>query len=158
MVHAVRGCEEGEFMKYTVIGAGMMGSAAGYDLATANPNDEIIIADIDLQQATRTAKAIGENVTPLKLDVNVQNDVLRAIEGSNAVVSAVSYSVNLQITRAAIQARVHVCDLGGNDAVVRKQMSLDADAKRNGVTIVPNCGLAPGLVNILAMEGAKEFD
>jgi lysine 6-dehydrogenase len=145
-------------MKYTVIGSGMMGSAVAYDLATANPNDEIIIADIDLQRATRTSNAIGPNAAPLKLDVNIQNDVLRAIEGSNAVVSAVSYSVNLQITRAAIQAGVHVCDLGGNDDVVRKQMSLDADAKHSGVTIVPNCGLAPGLINILAMEGAKEFD
>jgi lysine 6-dehydrogenase len=145
-------------MKYTVIGAGMMGSAVAYDLATINPTDEIIIADIDLQQAERTAKAIGPNATPLKLDVNVQNDVVRAIEGSNAVISAVSYSVNLQITKAAIRAGVHVCDMGGNDDVVKKQVALHSDAKQKGITIVPNCGLAPGLINILAMEGAKEFD
>jgi lysine 6-dehydrogenase len=145
-------------MRYIVIGAGMMGSAAAYDLATTNPNDEIIIADIDLQRAARTARAVGSNVVPLELDVNVQTDVLRAIEGTNAVVSAVSYSVNLQITKAAIQAGVHVCDLGGNDEVVRKQMLLDADARQKGVTVVPNCGLAPGLINILAMQGAKEFD
>jgi lysine 6-dehydrogenase len=145
-------------MKYTVIGAGMMGSAAAYDLATADPNDEVAIADIDLQRATRTAKAIGPNVTPLKLDVNVESDLLRAIEGSNAIVSAVSYSVNLHITRAAIRAGVHVCDLGGNDDVVKRQMSLDAEAKQKEVTVVPNCGLAPGLINILAMEGTREFD
>jgi lysine 6-dehydrogenase len=145
-------------MRYIVIGAGMMGSAAAYDLATTNPNDEIIIADIDLQRAARTARAVGSNVVPLELDVNVQTDVLRAIEGTNAVVSAVSYSVNLQITKAAIQAGVHVCDLGGNDEVVRKQMLLDADARQKGVTVVPNCGLAPGLINILAMQGVKEFD
>jgi lysine 6-dehydrogenase len=136
----------------------MMGSAVAYDLATINPTDEIIIADIDLQQAERTAKAIGPNATPLKLDVNVQNDVVRAIEGSNAVISAVSYSVNLQITKAAIRAGVHVCDMGGNDDVVKKQVLLHSDAKQKGITIVPNCGLAPGLINILAMEGAKEFD
>lgn len=136
----------------------MMGSAAAYDLATVNPTDEIIIADIDLQQATRTAKAIGPNVAPLRLDVNIEKDLIRALDGSNAVISSVSYSVNLQITKAAIQAGVHVCDMGGNDDVVKKQVSLHPDAKQKGITIVPNCGLAPGLINILAMEGAKEFD
>lgn len=145
-------------MKYTVIGAGMMGSAAAYDLARANPDDEIVLADINFQQATQAAKAIGSNVRPLRLDVNAQKDILRAIEGSSAVISAVSYSVNYQISKAGIQAGVHVCDLGGNDEVVARQLTLDADAKQKGVTIIPNCGLAPGLINILAMEGAKELD
>ena len=145
-------------MKYTVIGAGMMGSAAAYDLAKANPDDEIVLADINFQQATQAAKAIGSNVRPLRLDVNAQKDILRAIEGSSAVISAVSYSVNYQISKAGIQAGVHVCDLGGNDEVVARQLTLDADAKQKGVTIIPNCGLAPGLINILAMEGAKELD
>ena len=145
-------------MKYTVIGAGMMGSAAAYDLAKANPDDEIVLADINFQQATQAAKAIGSNVRPLRLDVNAQKDILRAIEGSSAVISAVSYSVNYQISKAGIQAGVHVCDLGGNDEVVARQLTLDTDAKQKSVTIIPNCGLAPGLINILAMEGAKEFD
>jgi lysine 6-dehydrogenase len=145
-------------MKYTVIGAGMMGSAAAYDLATTSPSDEIVLADIDLQQATRAAKAIGSNVTPLKLDVNLRKDLLKTIEGNNAVISAVSYSVNHQITEAGIQAGVHICDLGGNNEVVNKQLALSAEAKHRGVAIIPNCGLAPGLINILAMEGMKEFD
>jgi lysine 6-dehydrogenase len=145
-------------MKYTVIGAGMMGSAAAYDLATSDPGNEVVVADINLQQATQTSKAIGPNVKPLRLDVNIQKDLIKALEGNGAVISAVSYSVNHQITRAAIQAGVHVCDLGGNDEVVNKQLKLDADAKQKGITIVPNCGLAPGLINILAMEGVKEFD
>lgn len=145
-------------MRYTVIGAGMMGSAAAYDLATSFPSDEIILADIDLPRATRVANAIGSNVRPTRLDVNVQGDLLKIIEGSNAVVSAVSYSVNYQITWAAIRAGVHVCDMGGNDDVVAKQLTLDADARKRNITIVPNCGLAPGLIDILAMEGLKEFD
>lgn len=145
-------------MKYTVIGAGMMGSAAAFDLSAADPGAEIMIADINLQQAMQTAKAIGPAVKPMRLDVNMQRDLVKALEGNNAVISAVSYSVNYQISRAAIMAGVHVCDLGGNDEVVNRQLSLDADAKQRGVTVIPNCGLAPGLINILAMEGVKEFD
>ena len=145
-------------MKYTVIGAGMMGSAVAYDLATTRPNDEVILADIDNKRATNAAHSIGPNVRGVGLDVNVWEELLRAFEGNNAVVSAVSYSVNHNITRAAIQTGVHLCDLGGNNDVVQKQLSLGEEARANGVTIVPNCGLAPGLINILSMEGAKEFD
>ncbi len=145
-------------MKYVVIGAGMMGSAAAYDLAISNPADEILLCDINLQRATHSAKNIGGNVKPVRIDVNSQKDVHTLLQGAHAVISAVSYSVNYQLTRAAIAAGVHMCDLGGNNDVVEKQMALDAEARSKGVTIIPNTGLAPGLINILAMTGAKQFD
>jgi lysine 6-dehydrogenase len=145
-------------MKYLVIGAGMMGSAAAYDIATRNPGDEVTLADIDMQTAARSAKAIGPNVQPLHLDVNNTDALLKAMEGCKALISAVSYSVNYAVARAAIRAGVHMCDLGGNNDIVQKQMTLDGEARRNGVSIVPNCGLAPGLINILAVSGAREFD
>jgi lysine 6-dehydrogenase len=145
-------------VKYTVIGAGMMGSAAAYDLATSHPHDEVVLADINLQRATQAGKAIPGNVTPLRLDVNNTKDLIKALQGSNAAISAVSYAVNYQISKAALQAGVHLCDLGGNNDVVGKQLTLDAEGKEKGITIVPNSGLAPGLINILAMQGSKEFD
>jgi lysine 6-dehydrogenase len=145
-------------MKYLVIGAGMMGSAVAYDLATTNPGDQIVLADINLQQAKQAASTIGSNVTPVRLDVNITKDLMRVLEGSSAIVSAVSYSVNYQITRAAIEAGIHMCDLGGNNDIVAKQLTLDREARERGITVVPNCGLAPGLINILAMHGITEFD
>ena len=145
-------------MKYIVIGAGMMGSAAAFDLATRNPQDEIVLADINIQQARSAAAAIAANVTPVRVDVNNTREVVKLLQGSAAVISAVSYSVNLQMTKAAIEAGVHMCDLGGNNEVVEKQTALDTAAKEKGITIVPNCGLAPGLINILAIEATKEFE
>ncbi len=145
-------------MKYTIIGAGMMGSAAAYDIATHNPNDEIVLADINMQQAKTAAGAIAPSVKPVRVDVNNAKELVKLIEGSNAVIAAVTYSVNFQMTKAAIEAGVPMCDLGGNNEVVEKQTTLDTAAKEKGITIVPNCGLAPGLINILAMEGAKEFE
>jgi lysine 6-dehydrogenase len=144
-------------MKYTVIGAGMMGSAAAYDIAVHNPNDEIILADINIQQAKNAATQIGPNVNPVRVDVNNARELVALLQGSRVAISAVSYSVNLQTTKAAIEAGVSICDLGGNNDVVEKQLTLDAAAKEKGVTVIPNCGLAPGLINILAMEGTKEF-
>lgn len=145
-------------MTYTVIGAGMMGSAAAYDLATTSPNDEVILADINLNQAKSVALSIGPNVKPVRIDVNSPKELRNLLEGSSAIVCAVSYSVNYQLAKAAVEAGVSMCDLGGNDDVIQKQMTLDASAKEKGVTIVPNCGLAPGLINILAMEATKEFE
>lgn len=145
-------------MKYLVLGAGMMGSAVAFDIATRNPGDEVVLADINAQTARSAAKAIGPNVHPMRLDVNSTDDLARALEGCQALVSAVSYAVNFSIAQAAIAAGVHMCDLGGNNDIVVKQLSLDAAAKARGVSIIPNCGLAPGLINILALSGAKEFD
>ena len=144
-------------MKYLVLGAGMMGSAAAYDLAR-EPNDEVILADINLQTSTRAARQISPSVKPLRLDVNDHRELVRTMEGCGAVISAVTYSVNLAVTRAALEAGVHMCDLGGNNEVVQRQLGLDEEAKKRGVTIVPNSGLAPGLINILAVTGTGEFD
>jgi lysine 6-dehydrogenase len=145
-------------MKYLVLGAGMMGSAAAYDLARSSPDNEVVLADINIQTAKRSAGAIGANVQPVRLDVNSNRDLVEAMKGCNAVISAVTYSVNLQVTRAALQAGVHVCDLGGNNDVVGKQLALDEEARTKGVTVIPNCGLAPGLINILAVTASKGFD
>ncbi len=145
-------------MKYAVIGAGLMGSAAAFDLAVNNPDDEVVLADIDTQRATETALTIGRNVRPQELDVNDHEALIKVLSGANAAISAVSYTVNYQISRAAIDAGVHMCDLGGNNDTVQKQLTLDSEAKKNGVTIVPNCGLAPGITSVLVMKSIKQFD
>ncbi len=145
-------------MKYVVLGAGMMGSAIAYDLARTEPRDEVLLADISPDAAAHSAHAIGPNVTPLVLDVGNDRLLHAALNGSSAVVSAVSYSVNAHLTRIAIDARVPLVDLGGNNDIVQEQREMHAQAVARGVTVVPNAGLAPGLVNILAMTGLRELD
>jgi lysine 6-dehydrogenase len=145
-------------MKFTILGAGMMGSAVAYDLALNHPGDEIVLADIDFAVASRSARAISPSVKPLQLDIHDAADLLNAMEGSSAVVSAVSYSVNYSVAAAALQAHVHMVDMGGNNDIVRQQRSLDDAARSAGITIVPNAGLAPGLINVLAMAGVRELN
>ena len=145
-------------MRYLVLGAGMMGSAVAYDLAMASPGNTVILADIDEEAARAVAGTIGPNVHALQLDVRDPQALASALHGCRVVVSAVSYAVNEIVTRAAIKAGVHMCDLGGNNDVVDRQMGLDAEAKAANVTVLPNCGLAPGLINILAMAGMEKFD
>jgi len=145
-------------MKYLVLGAGMMGHAIAYDLATTDPQCEVLLTDIDEEAARRVARAIGSNVFPARLDVHDGRALESTMTGCDAVVSAVSYSVNLAVSQAAIRAGVHLCDLGGNNDVVDRQRTLHAEAAARGVTVVPNCGLAPGLINILAVTGSGECE
>ncbi len=145
-------------MKALVIGAGMMGSAMAYDLAHSDGVEKVILADIDFERAKNIAQTIGRNVEPVKLDVSYYDDLIDLMGRVDVVCGATSYNHNLMLTKAAIEARKHFCDLGGNMDVVYKQMELDAKAKSANVLILPNCGLAPGIATILGAGGAKIFE
>ncbi|MBU1298318.1 MAG: saccharopine dehydrogenase NADP-binding domain-containing protein [Bacteroidetes bacterium] len=145
-------------MKVIVFGAGMMGGALAYDLAQADGLEYVILADKDFDRAVKSAKSIGEKVIPIKVDVDFYNDVFQLMQSCDVAISAVPYSYNLALTKAAIEVGIHFLDLGGNNDVVKQQLLLDGLARQNEVCVLPNCGLAPGFVNILAIGGAKEFD
>lgn len=144
-------------MKTLVIGAGMMGSALAYDLAHSEGIKKVIVADIDLQRATHVARSIGTIVEPRQLDSNRYGDVVALMGDIDVAIGATSYTHNILLTRAAIEAKTHFCDLGGNMDVVNRQMDLDSEAKSAGVCILPNCGLAPGMACVIAAGAAKKF-
>ena len=67
------------------------------------------------------------------------------LAGTQAILSAAHYNVNLGLTRvAASRAGAHMVDLGGHTGVVREQHALDDDARRAGITVVPDTGMGPG--------------
>src|SRR5438093_7821508 len=77
---------------------------------------------------------------------------------SDAVMSAIPYYFNYELAELAVDAGVHFCDLGGNTEIVFKQKTLHDRARAEGVSVVPDCGLAPGMVNILAEYGIRQLD
>jgi lysine 6-dehydrogenase len=80
------------------------------------------------------------------------------MRGHDSTISCVNYWYNESLSRAAIETKSNFCDLGGNNYVVDSQLALDAEAKAAGINIIPDCGLAPGMVSILAMHGVANFD
>lgn len=146
-------------MKFLVLGSGLMGGALAYDLARSKGVTRITLADIDPVRAAESATRIASPlVQPRALNIEYYDDVLKALEGHDCVIGAVSYRFNFMLTRACIEAGVHFCDLGGNQDVVDRQRTLHEQALKRGVTIVPNCGLAPGFANVLAAKGAEFFE
>lgn len=135
-----------------------MGRAVAFDLARHSGASEVVLADIDGEAARRSAASIGARVTPLRCDVTNTAELQAAIDGSAVVVSAISYSVNEAVTEAALRAGIHMVDLGGNNDVVERQLLKDRAARDRGVAVIPDSGLAPGLINILGASGARQFD
>jgi lysine 6-dehydrogenase len=146
-------------MKILVLGAGRMGHGAVYDLVhNSSDIEKVTVADFHFEKAERLASTVGGNIIPRQIDTSDYAASLELICGHDSVISCVNYWYNEQLSTAAIEAKANFCDLGGNNYVVDKQLALDAQARDAGTNIIPDCGLAPGMVSILAMHGAKQFD
>jgi lysine 6-dehydrogenase len=144
-------------MKTLVIGAGMMGSAAAYDLARSPGVDHVMVADRDPVRAKAVASRLGAKGSWAELDTGNYAEVVVLMNGFDGAIGATSYTHNFDLTRAAIESGTHFCDLGGNMDVVYRQVSLDAGASRAGILVLPNCGLAPGMACVVASGAAKKF-
>jgi lysine 6-dehydrogenase len=141
-----------------VLGGGLQGSACAWDLLRTT-EAEVTLAD----QHPRTLPPFlkpGRNkrLTIVTLDARDPEALARIIAGHQAVMSALPYYLNATAARLAVDAGVHFADLGGNTEIVREQQKLDAAARKKQISIMPDCGLAPGLVNILAAEGIRRLD
>jgi lysine 6-dehydrogenase len=147
-------------MRMLVLGAGLQGSACAYDLLQNASVTEVRLADrtVDHLPAFLQPYVGDERLKVITLDVKDSAAVRRAMEGVKAVMCAIPYYFNLPMTEAAIEAGAHFCDLGGNTEIVQQQKALTAQAAARGVTVVPDCGLAPGMVNILAQLGIDRCD
>ncbi|MEO8073152.1 MAG: saccharopine dehydrogenase NADP-binding domain-containing protein, partial [Acidobacteriota bacterium] len=147
-------------MKILVIGAGRMGHGAVFDLAHNSPEIEaIMIADTDFAKAEQVAESVkSPKIAAVELNVSDYEKTISVMSGHDAAISCVNYWYNEKLSRAAIETNTNFCDLGGNNYVVDEQLALDEEAKKAGINIIPDCGLAPGMVSILAMHGANRFE
>jgi len=147
-------------MKILVLGAGRMGHGAAFDLIYNSPEVEAVtVADFDLAKAESVAAQINSpKIQTAQIDVSNYADVVALMNGHDAAISCVNYWYNLELSKAAIETGTNFCDLGGNNYVVDAQRALDAEAKAANINIIPDCGLAPGMVSVLAMHGTNRFD
>ena len=146
-------------MRMLVLGAGLQGSACAYDLLQNPAVTEVRLADLNVSHLPDFLHEYsGKRLIPTPLDVRDHEAVLAVMRESKATMSAIPYYFNLELARLAVQAGTNFCDLGGNTEIVFQQKELDADARKAKVTVVPDCGLAPGMVNILAQYGIEQLD
>jgi lysine 6-dehydrogenase len=146
-------------MKYLVLGGGAQGSACALELARRDDAELVIVADREVSKPPAFLQPlIGSNLEMRAVDATRPDQVRAAMDGVDAVACALPYYFNVDMTRHAIEAGAHFCDLGGNTELVDEQRELSDSAVTAGVSVVPDCGLAPGMVNILAQGGIDAMD
>jgi lysine 6-dehydrogenase len=146
-------------MRMLVLGAGLQGSACTYDLLQNPDVKEVRLADLHTGHLEPfLAPYSGDRLIFTTLDVRDKEAVVALMRQCDAVMSAIPYYFNFQLAELAVEAGVHFSDLGGNTEIVFKQKTLEPAAKKKGITVIPDCGLAPGMVNILAEHGIRQLD
>lgn len=154
---------------YLILGAGKQGLAAAYDAILHGEAKNLLIADCNRTAALNAARKIRRLLNPVlskskvklssvQIDIGARECVRKALKNCHAVLSALPYYLNLAAAEEAIRAKVHYCDLGGYFEITQKILKLDARAKRARVTLVPDCGVSPGLCNVLALCAIEQLD
>lgn len=146
-----------------ILGAGKIGSAiarylhrAGPDANTAGGHFAVTVADNDPVALARVKDAVG--VATVVLDVSNHDAMVKVMKTSaDSVLSACSYAVNPGIARACLATGASYFDLTEDVATTRAVSAVAADA-RPGQIFMPQCGLAPGFIQIVAHDLAKQFE
>lgn len=139
--------------RYIVFGAGRQGLAAIRDLVLNCEAAHVIAVEPDARRkqlaAARLTQMLKKRASCVSFATSVSNaDLKRA----DVVLSCAPYKANVELSARAIAAGVAFCDLGGNPTIVATQEKLARKAK---TAVVPDCGISPGLSNILVVHCAK---
>jgi lysine 6-dehydrogenase len=140
-----------------VLGAGRMGLGAVHDLVSQPDVTGVTVADYDVSKAEAIAARYPGKAAAARIDCNDHAAVVALMRGHASAISCVNYWLNERLAKAAIEAGTNFCDLGGNNDVVDAELALDEEAKRAGINIIPDCGLAPGMVAVLVAHAAQQF-
>ncbi len=126
--------------KIVILGAGLVGKAMAIDLAK---NFEVTSVDINEQALTEVKK---HGIKTMQLDLSNQSLLATTVAPFDLVIGAVPGFMGLQTARTVIEAGKNMVDISffSEDA-----FQLDELAKKKNVTIVTDCGVAPGMGNII---------
>jgi len=146
-------------MNYLVIGAGRCGQAIAYDLAVHGDSDRVMLFDTDIDAARVAQHRLYELCKEIPGARNVRFPLVQQMPGMrqfDCVISSAPFKNNLDFAEQAIRDNTSFCDLGGNTEVVQAQLDLNQRAIARDISIIPDCGMAPGLVNIIASIGINQ--
>lgn len=148
--------------KFVIVGSGRQGISVAYDLLR-DSNHNVVMVDIHedfLNQALNKISAISnsQNLKGIVADVSDSNQMLEILSDADVMISAVPYKFNLDLTKLAIKSKTSMVDLGGHTNIVREQLSMNEQAQESGITIVPDCGMGPGMNITMAVLATEILD
>ena len=148
---------------YCIIGTGRQGTAAAYDLLMYADISNLLLLDNNQESIDKCLYKIHS----LKSKANIITDIIDFKDIKNLkdklrtvdiFLSSVPYRYNLMLTEVALETSCSMVDLGGHTGNVIKQLEYDKKAKEMGITIVPDCGMGPGMNVSMALLAIEQFD
>ncbi|MEE8594073.1 MAG: saccharopine dehydrogenase family protein [Candidatus Bipolaricaulota bacterium] len=139
-------------MKTLVLGAGRVGSAMAIDLAR-DENFDVQVADRDANQLAQLEQEHG--IRGERVDFSLPSTVARAVQDVDLVISAVPGFLGFRTLQAVIEAGKNVVDIA---FFPEDPFELDELAQRAGVTAIVDCGVAPGMSNLLVGHASSLLD
>ena len=148
--------------KFVIVGSGRQGISVAYDLLR-DSNHNVVMVDIHedfLNQALNKISAISNSkkLKGIVADVSDSDQMLEILADADVMISAVPYKFNLDLTKLAIKSKTSMVDLGGHTNIVREQLSMNEQAQESGITIVPDCGMGPGMNITMAVLATEILD
>jgi len=145
-------------VKIAVLGAGLMGPAIAMDCINSDEVEEVLLIDIDRERLNKAAAKLGN---PQKLKTRVQDvtdrqGLVEALRGYDVAGIALLRWLNVDAMWGAIEAGVNAVDLSG--PAEKDWAEINGAAEKTGVTIIPGCGVEPGLTEMLAAYGMDMLD
>ena len=137
--------------KIVVLGCGAVGRHMAIDLCQA-PGCEVVSVDVDQEALERLSR---EHPIQIRVeDLSTVDGVTRAVEGADLVLGSVPFSIGYAMLEGVIRAGKNVVDIS---YFLEDPFDLDDLAKEKGVTAVVDCGVAPGMANIILGDHARKM-
>ena len=151
-------------MKAVILGgAGAQGIFATRDLVSGNVFDEIVIADINIDNAQKAAREIGSpKIGTRQVDVFDKKGLLEAISDADLVMNCTGpYSLlGPKVIDAVLEAGknyIDFCDdIAAHEVIFTDEH--DEEAKKKNLTILIGMGCSPGIAPLMVMHAATYMD
>jgi len=142
-------------MKLVSVGCGYIGAVLAEEIVRSLDFESLIICDNERQRIKNTARKLGEKVHPLQLDISKYSNLLKIIDDADFVIGLSPGRLGFSVMKACVEKQKSLVDLS---YMVEDPFVFHEKAVESGVIIVPDCGVAPGLSNILIGKATSQLD
>jgi saccharopine dehydrogenase-like NADP-dependent oxidoreductase len=142
-------------MKIVSVGCGYIGSVLAEEIAQNLEFDRLMICDSEKQGITRLANKLGDKVHPCQLDLSKYAKLVKIIGSADLVIGLAPGRLGMNVMKACVEQQTSLVNLSymGEDPLVFHQQAVDG-----GIVIIPDCGVAPGLSNLLVGHATTQLD
>jgi saccharopine dehydrogenase-like NADP-dependent oxidoreductase len=134
-------------------GAGTIGRVVARDLFESHAQNRILVADHDEEGAVRYAEQFhSQRVCGQYADCRQVAALADLLKGYCVVINCTTHHLNLAVMQAALEAGTHYLDLGGLFYWTRRQLKLDEEFRKVGLTAIIGMGCAPGITNLMTRQ------